>query len=112
MNDTTDTHTMPHTEDAAITVLLMDESGNAVPGQGAPLDPEELKEGHILTLGSGKDKRHWRILGVDQAGADEAATIRVSVAPAVSTLKWTLLLLAILAGTWFLIDWAITFFIG
>ena len=99
--DMTDTQTATET---AMTVVLKDEAGNTVPGLDAHPDPEELKAGDILTLGAGKDKRHWRILDVED-GAQEGGPFLVRVAEARSTLKWTLLLLGLLGVTWFLLDY-------
>lgn len=104
------TQTAPGAEDSDIpAVLLVDAEGNAVPPRDANLDPEGLKPGYILTMGKGKDKRHWRILEVEDA---DAAAMRVTIEPAKSTLRWTLLLLGILGVTWFVLDYLFDILFG
>ncbi len=85
--------------------LLDHDTGNEIaPGEQA-LAPEDIFPGNVLTIRQGGAKRHYLIQSVEGDPVQEARLV-----PAKSSLKKGLLLLAILAATWFALRYLIGFF--
>jgi len=88
-------------------LLLDDEYGTEVPAPDTFFDPEDLVVGNVLTLRNNGTKRHYLIKRVEPGDPK-----RVYISPGKSTLRKGLLLLAILAATWFVIDYAVGYVFG
>lgn len=90
------------------TPLLLDEEyGTEIPAPDICFDPKDLYAGNVLTLKNEGGKRHYLIKRVENGDPK-----RVYVSPGKSTLRKGLLLLVILAGMWFVIDYAVGYLFG
>lgn len=105
------------TEDPSLCtpVLLHVETGQPVFAEGETVtptgfDPDALYAGNVLTFDTAEGKRHFLVHRVEP-GATEFDPPRVYMAPGKSNLRKGFLLLAILAATWFLIDWLVHLFL-
>ena len=81
-------------------LLLDHEYGTEVPAPDTFFEPEDLYVGNVLTIKDQGGKRHYLIKRVEDGDPK-----RVYISPGKSNLRWVFLLLAILAGVWFFIDY-------
>ena len=108
---------MPLPEDMR---LVDHESGEPMERDCSHLEADDLFAGNVLTFEEESGKRHYLIHEVQgtlpdskrgMAKEEEFETptepLVVRLAPAKSNMHKSFLLLAILAGTWFLVSWAI-----